>query len=270
VESTLALKLVDLSAEVGLFLGWGRGNIPPYTDPPWSSQQQAAITSAVASGLRQFYFPPPMEGMTVSYNWSFLTPTAQLDLPANAMTVQLPDDFGGFEGQITITSQPTLVWYPIKLTNEGMIREQYAQTPLMSGRPLMAAVRPKKGTGATQGQRFELFVFPNPDIDYTLTFIYYILPDYLTGATPYAYGGATHIETILESCLAIAEQRLDDSSTVHSAKFQERLMASITMDRRNKPQQLGVNWDRSDQTQGWRPYPFNHFSDVILIQGQVY
>lgn len=246
-EPTLAIPWTELQARVGSFMGWGRGLLV-YGDLAWSSYQQFEIDGIVGSGLRQFYYPPPMEGMTGSYDWSFMHPVAGIDFPAGVSTVPLPDDFGGFEGRMTIrttttTSQP----WQIDWLNEGQINEMYSRTPQMSGPPKYAAEQALKGTTATQGQRKQLLIFPLADRDYQLQVAYYINPDFLNGAFPFAYGGSQHAETILESCLAVAEVRLDDSSSVHAAKFAERLAASISMDRRNKPQSLGYNGDRSDR-----------------------
>lgn len=245
MESTLTLSYADLLGDVGLFLGYGRG--ATFGDPAWSSQQQAVIDSSVKSGLRQFYFPPPMEGTSSSYDWSFLKPTASANLASGASTVPLPDDFGGFEGSITISSTSTQLLWPIELVSEGRIRQMYSVTPTTSGRPLYASLQPLKGTTATQGQRFQLYLFPLSDASYTIQFQYYVLADALTAAFPYVYGGMAHAETVREACLMAAEQFLDDSSTVHAMKFQERLAASISLDRRNKPQKLGYNADYSDR-----------------------
>ena len=59
------------------------------------------------------------------------------------------------------------------------------------------AVRPLKGTTLTAGQRFDLYVFPIADQEYTLNLRYYVLLNDLTTARPYPYGGMTHAETIL-------------------------------------------------------------------------
>src|SRR5579883_1202325 len=99
-ESSLAIVWQELQARVGLFIGWGRG--AAYGDAAWSAQQQFEIDGHVASGLRRFYFPEPLPGETVPHKWSFLRPTAKLDLPQGAQSIPLPDDYGGFEGQITV------------------------------------------------------------------------------------------------------------------------------------------------------------------------
>ncbi len=258
-ESTLSLALDDLAGEVGLFLGYGRGS--PLGDPPWNTQQQAAITSCVKSGLRQFYFPPPIEGQESAYDWSFLKPVASVTFAQGASTIALPDDFGGFEGQITLSSTASQVSWPVDLVHEGTVRQRYSELPNASGRPLIASLQPLKPTTLSSGQRFQLFLFPLADQAYTLQFEYYVLADYLTGLLPYALGGMAHIETILESCLSIAEQRLDDASSVHSMKFKERLLGSISLDRRNKAQKLGYNADRSDRMDQFNRR--NHYWDQL-------
>lgn len=267
MESTLSLKKSDLEAEVGLFLGYGRGE--EHGDSAWTNKQQAAIESCVKSGLRQFYFPPPIDGRV--HDWSFLKPVRSVTYADGERTVELPDDFGQFEGMITVaTADGTTVTEPVPIVGEGMIRQQYAKLPEATGRPALAAVRPKKGTGAERGQRFELFLFPQADEDYTLTFAMYLVGEALTGERPYAYGGGAHAETILESCLAIAEQRLDDAIGVKTAKFMERLAASIALDRRVKPQHLGYNGDGSDvRDMRLRQRP-EHWRNPITVNGVQY
>lgn len=239
-------------------------------DPAWTGQQQSVIDSCVASGLRRFYFPDPIPGMDSPPDWSFLKPTATLALLNNTSTLPLPDDFGGFEGRITILGVQNQTWWPIDLVNEGLIREKFSQFPAMVSRPLMAAIQPLKNATTVQSQRSQLFFFPTSDNDYTIQFQYYLNPDFLTGAFPYAYGGAQHAETILESCLAVAEERIDNNVGEHAQRFATRLMASIGMDRKSKAQTLGLNDDRSDLRQDQRRWPWQHYSDSIFVGGHLY
>lgn len=245
-------------------MGFGRG--PDFNDSVWNAAQIVDIDFCVASGLRCFYFPPPVEGAS-SYEWSFLRPVATIPFPVNTSVVPLPDDFGGFEGNLTIlTSGSTAQPWRIEWKNEGSIREMYSVCPTQSGPPMFAAVAPLKGTTGTAGQRFQLVMFPLADQTYTLQGTYYISPDFLSGAFPYAYGGAPHAETMLESCLAIAEQRRDDAMSVHTAKFKERLLASMSMDRRLKPQKLGLNRDRSDEL-GWNRQNVHYWAGAATYNG---
>jgi hypothetical protein len=243
---TLEAAFNDLQGDIGFFLGWGRGLANG--DLPWTDLQQASIDRATKGGMRDFYF--------CGYSWSYLRPTATFDFALNSQTILLPDDFGGFEGPLTIlttikTSQP----WRIEWRNEGEIRRMYSVTPQMSGPPMYATQNPIKGTTFNAGTRFELMLFPAADQDYQVQGTYYVNPDYLSGAFPYAYGGPQHSETLLEACLSKAEKLLDDQATTHSMEFQRKLAESQRMDARMRPQKVGRNLDRSDDFgERWNPH----------------
>lgn len=202
------------------------------------------------------------------YDWSFLHPTASVTLVAGQSTLPLPDDFGGIEGRISVTFGGQGCFAPVDEIGEGLVRQAYSENPAATGRPMGVSVQQLKGTTVNSGQRSQLYVFPNPDSPYVLSFQYYLLPDATDGTRPYAYGGANHTETILESCLSIAEERLDDMQGVHHSKWLERLMASIVADRKMKPQKIGYNRDRSDQIRNWPRT--NHGFAPITINGTLY
>lgn len=253
-EPTLSLTLVDFQAELGFNLGYGRGSVAPYMDALWTTIQQANIDTCTKSGMRRFYYPEPLPNEATSYDWSFMKPTASLSFVAGASTITLPDDYGGVDGELTVLAvSPTSSPWLIEWRNESLIRQMYSVIPTSSGPPQYAVVRPQKGTTMTKGQLSELFIFPLADQNYTLQLTYYVNPDYVSTANPYALGGSQHVETILESCLAVAEERLDDQMDgPHHQAFARRLAASVAMDRKNKPQNLGFNRDRSDNLH--RPY----------------
>ena len=246
-EPTLSLKLNDYLVKTAKFLGWGTGGLVVTSDVAYTTRQQDDLNEIVASGIRQFYYPPKLPQQANPHSWSFLHPVQTLDLLAGHNTVQLPDDFGGFEGIVTVspTANAVLPW-PIRFYNEAQVRFAFTETPNATGPPTMVAEQNLKGTTQVSGSRSQLSVYPTADQAYALNVQYYINPDMLTGTNPYVYGGPEHVETILESCLAIAEQRLDDAMTVHTAKFLQRLEASIGMDMKHKAQTSGYNGDRSD------------------------
>lgn len=255
MESTLALKRSDIAGRVGVFLGWGAGT--DNGDTAWTSRQEREINFIVDSGLRQFYNPPPVDGIV--YDWSFLRPHVSLTLASGARSLDLPDDFGQPEGMVYVSTDSTREPCPLQFVNSGQIKQAYSAASDASGKPMLVAMEPVRGTTATEGQRFQLLVYPEADAEYTLELAYYLLPNALSGSRPYAYGGMAHAETILESCLAIAEQRLDDAMDVHTKKWQERLLASIAVDRKLKAQQLGYNGDASDgKFADWRS-SYRHF-----------
>jgi hypothetical protein len=269
-ESTLSLSFNDLEAEVGEFLGFGRGAL--YGDPAWTIKQQQEIAAVRKSGERQFYMTAafPELGIEAGYEWSFLKPVATLAISSNSQTMPLPDDYAGMEGEIEISASTTITWWSLQVVGVGQVYHQYSVSPTTTGRPLMCCEEPLKGTTGTQGQRYQLRLWPVPDQAYTLKFAYYVNPDAMTSANPYSYGGAEHSETLLESCLAKAEQRLDDAMGIHTALFKERLLASVQMDRRKKPQSLGYNGDRSDRKHRRWPHGDQHGESLVKYKGTQY
>lgn len=269
-ESTLTLKVTDLKAAVGLFLGYGQGSVGGYADATWTARQSAVLDTIVKSGLRQFYFPAPDQA-GVSYEWSFLRPSAALDLPTGQMTIRLPDDFGGFDGRISLTTASNEVGIPIDICGMAKIRQLRSEFPTTTGRPLWAAVDPIKGVTANHGSRFNLEIYPIADENYTLSGAYHIHPDALTGTSPYAYGGVEHSETIQAAIIAAAELYLDDTAQVRKAYFAERLATSVSQDRKLKPQALGYNRDDSNRKYGSRRGPRESwFRGDVTVNGTLY
>lgn len=239
MESTLSISRDELRAEIGSFLGYGRG--AAYSETAWTAIQERAIDSCLNSGLHRFYFPPPLPNERVAHEWSFLKPTAQLTLADGKSAVPLPDDFGGLSGGVLQSSPAGRSWSPLRVVGTGEVDRLAAQDDDVTGCPRVVAIRPLKGTGRDQGQRFELAVFPKADQEYVLKLAYTLAPNALTAAHPYPYGGPIHRETVLESCLAVAEKRLDDEATVHHGEFMMHLAASVSHDRKFRPQMLGYN-----------------------------
>lgn len=242
MESSLADTYWDVIGGVGFDLGWGRG--PRFGDEEWDANKTNTLKWIVKSGLRQFYHPPPDQS-GVSHQWSFLSPVSTLTILSGEQSANLPGDFKGFEGDILITTGSGLA--PFSVSVGGGVRAKYAAYPSSTGRPEYFEVEPIKGTERSHGQRFRLAVWPEADQDYAIQFRYSILGSMLTGDLPYAYGGAEHAETILASCLAVAEERLDDiANGPRYQKWRERLAASISMDRQKRPLSLGYVGDASD------------------------
>lgn len=263
-ESTLALQQNQYQTKIGLFLGYGRGAL--YGDPQWTSLQLYDINDALESAQRRVYYPAVQMGQqSVTYVWSFLRPVATLQFLQGVNTLPLPDDYNGTIGTISIGSPSTastVNWWPIETTGVGRVDAAYGSNPSQVGRPQLIAESPIKGTGPATGQRFQFNVFPSPDQNYQIKFQYQVMPDAINAANPFPYGGAVHAELFLESCLAVAEERKDDSPGTHAAAFAARLLAAISQDKQHKPQELGYNDDRSD----WRRARDNDWSGQL---GQV-
>jgi hypothetical protein len=157
----------------------------------------------------------------------------------------LPDDFGGIEGDLVYEEGSNRS--NIRIVGEGMIRSLRAGTTSRTY-PQVAAIRPMKHSTTTTGQRFEIMFFPIPSVTSTLSYKMLVLPELLVASTiTHPYGGAAHSDTILASCLAVAESQEDEKRGVKWTEFMERLAASIQIDKRMiSADYLGYNSDDSD------------------------
>jgi hypothetical protein len=164
-------------------------------------------------------------------------------------TFTMPWDYGGMaaDGKFTYDNAENTLNF-VTLTTDVRIRQLRAMD-ISSGTPWLCAIVPLK-TAGTQGQRWEAMFHQPPNDVFVLHYRYYILPDALVDTSlEYPYGSVAHSETILESCLAIAEVREKDSAeTVHQERFLSLLQASIDHDRGlGEPVQFyGYNRDGSD------------------------
>lgn len=175
---------------------------------------------------------------------------------------RLPDDFGDLYGQLTFPQNDG--YYPaLDVISEGRVRT-YLQETTSTARPYLASVRPLTSTGAL-GQRFDLYLFPIPDVTYTLSYRYQVLVDALSATNRYPLGGMQHADTIKASCLAVAERGRTQTKGEKWDRFIERLRASISMDRNQSAKTLGF-WNTEPGT--WRgPFDWrrNHVTTVYGV-----
>ncbi len=248
---------LKLRKALGFFLGYG---LDPTT---WDDRQAETVNMHLESCIARV--------LGDSYKWSFLRPTVQLALDAGSRYINLPHDFGGLEGRLTITANNSSAWEPIPLVGEGTLRANYARLPNTTGPPECAAIIPLKGQHQQHGQGFQVEVWPQADQDYLLGVQYYINPKFLDGSHPYLYGGSQHMETYKAACKAAAELDADDEPGPQEAYFQQRLAISKELDSRNKPELHGTNADRSDEFD--RDWPYNRHwrpGTFVTFNGQQY
>tara|TARA_R100000654_G_scaffold59049_4_gene85791 strand:- start:56 stop:1084 length:1029 start_codon:yes stop_codon:yes gene_type:complete len=167
---------------------------------------------------------------------------------------ELPDAFGGIVGPITYQRESGEE--EIRIVSENYIRELEQNTGQTDDAPRYAAVRPRNDFGDTivaagdpeEGSRFELLVWPSPDADYVLTYRYtFLINKLIDDDGNYPPGGTLHGETIMASCLAVAELYAPEESTRYRQDYLTRLVASVALDRQsNTAEYYGYNADRSD------------------------
>ena len=182
----------------------------------------------------------------------------------NRPTYDLPDSFGTMVG--TMTYSPGIsATQSIDRVGENQMRGMRQRSDLNEAKPSHVAITPKAKT-TSAGTRFSAQFYPTPDAEYVLTYKFTALPDKLTVDDLYAYGGAAHGETLLESCLAVAESRMEAEPGVHAARFMERLMASIAYDQSLAAETLGLMGDNSDGSE----WPAHRSDGRVTFKGVQY
>ncbi len=241
-ESTLTYALSNYRNMLSYQQGWGRD----YS--ALTAAQQADINSWVHGGYMQFLYPPPIPGEAMSHRWSFLRPIDTIAIVAADTDYDMEDDFGGIDGPLTFATADNQ-YHPVDVTNEVRVREMLSRND-RTGPPECVAIQPKT-SDQTDGQRFQMIVFPIPDGSYTLSFRKMVMPNALTDAAPYSLGGAFHSETVLASCLSQRERAQEDLRGRHWEYFIERLIASVQHDRQAyQAEHFGYNADCSDTKHG--------------------
>lgn len=255
MESTLADTYRDVIGSLGFEAGWRRG--ADNGDPAWDSRKQATLTHVMKSGLRQFY---------QAHDWSFLSPRVRFTLPSGTRALLMPFDFGGIlEPHIYLIADSGTSGGEIKVTND--VRRRFALNNSAQGRPYYVEIEPRDGTSRQTGQRWQLVFYPEPSAEYTIEFYQQIHGQILTAEVPYALGGPEHSETILASCLAVWENRIDHIPPGPNAPrfidYRDKLATSIKNDRKKRPQSLGYNADRSDRFE-CAPHPYRGWNGGVL------
>jgi hypothetical protein len=258
-ESTLSISFNDLKIEVGHFLGYG----PNAAD--WTAAQLAEIDRIVQTGVRRFYYPPAVEGVQADFEWSFIKPETTIATVADQATNDLPDNLGRVVGQFYYPSSSNRV--SVVVVSEAQLNEYKSHTD-SDGAPRYCCIRHKASDGS-DGQRLEVEWYPVPDSAYTLTYKFEAYQGRLSNSNPYPLGGMKHGELVMESCLAVAEERANDEKGIHYQNFMAQLITAIALDRRQgainygkmgQPEEHDYRLRRGD-TGG--TYPITYNGDVI-------
>jgi hypothetical protein len=204
------------------------------TFPTWAAQGDLIVSGVTYSvNTRDSGTQITLDDLTVA-----VSSGASYTLGRPAYT--LSDDFGGLDGPLTYQPGVSAIYGPIEIVPDHQIRSRRQRSDY-TGRPRVASLRPIT-FDPTVGQRWEIHFDPIPDGAYVLTYRYKAIPNTLTTTNKYPLGGVDHNETILESCLAKAELRLDDNQSNHETSYQQCLADSIQLDRQqHSPDWLGQN-----------------------------
>jgi len=255
-ESELSVEYNDLMIDVGLFLGYS-------SDPDEQSKdERAEIDRYIQSGLRQFYYPPAMDGVELGYKWSFLTPTTTLATVADQSENDLPDGCSRVLGDFIYAAG---TFYPsIPQVSEARMMS-LRQDNRTGSQPMYCTVRYKDQEDG-EGQRMEVAWWPTPSTAYTLSYRYEAYSGKMSEDQPYALGGMKYAELITESCLAIAEQRANDEKGLHWDEFTRLLRAGVALDRQEGADYFGF-MGGTDMDSGVRPSSLVCDNGVVTYKG---
>jgi len=200
----------------------------------WTDAQDNEIDSYVQSGIRRVYYPASPIVQNAGYSWSFMRPTAELEIEDGTSEYDLPSAFGRLIGRLYFSEDER--YAPIQIIGIGDMRNLWSREET-TGPPRYAAIEFKDHTGTTrQGQRIKFW--PDVDSSYTLYYTYEADASALTTAKPYPLGGKELSELYVESCLALVEQNKQGVG-VHTQQFQLMLADAIARDRKRGAKVFG-------------------------------
>ena len=227
---SLALGYSDFFKGVARFLGYDPDSL--------TDEERTDVDDCVQSGVRNFYWPMVMKGG----EWSFLKMEASIATEKDVNSYLLPDGMGNVSGQLHFAPSEQLRSVVIVPFGEiQMMRRREA-----FGAPRFAAVVATNRFGG-KGQMKRLHLYPTPDKAYALSFRAEADCGRLDAeANPYPLGGAAYSEMVMESCLAVAEQRINDEAGIHTQKFNEFIQGAADRDSRSGVQEFGQMGDPTD------------------------
>jgi hypothetical protein len=102
-EPGLTLAFSDLQIVAGVKLGYSA------TTGDWSSAETAEVARIIQAALRQFMYPPPLQGERLAHKWSFMEPTATLVLwPDTTGTAVGQGSYSAATGLTTFTASASV------------------------------------------------------------------------------------------------------------------------------------------------------------------
>lgn len=212
--------------------------------------------SGIANASNTWY--PSDDGNDTTNAW---TPTEVAD----TSKFDLPDNFGRLVGSLHFPAneyRQSVTIVPI-----GRILEMRASNAFLST-PRFAATR-YKTTDGSSGQRQEILFFPQPDQTWEMLYEYEAYNGALSDSYPYPLGGMQLAELYIESCLAVAESRLEDVVGIHAAQYQALLVDAIARDRKRSARSYGQMGHVEDVHDHRRRYGAAYSQYPITINGVI-
>ena len=226
---SLAVTYSDLAKSVAKFLGYDHANL--------TDEQKDEVDCIIQSGVRNFYYPPAMDGVDPNFEWSFLKMEGSVVTAPGVSEYLLPDGFNRFSGAIIIKDAENFQFRNAFIVPYGNVKSML-DNGHRTGVPHYAASLGVNQYGE-KGQLRKLYLYPVPDAAYTLDFSADMDFGRLSDENPFPLGGAMYAELLRESCLAVAERDTNDEEGIHLAAFNRLIVSTIARDRKASAQNFG-------------------------------
>ena len=213
--------------------------------------------SGIADGTSTWYPSDDDDDTTNAWTPTEIADTSKYDLP---------DDHGRLVGGLHFAAN--LYRRSIEVVPIAQILEMRAVNAYTSY-PRYAAVRYKSSDGSG-GQRQEILFFPQPDQAFVLSYEYEAYNGPLSDSYPYPLGGMQLAELYIESCLAVAESRLNEEVGLHTAQYQALLVDAIVRDGKRDAQSYGQMGHVEDTHDRRNRYGAAYSKYPIVINGVNY
>lgn len=216
----MTLSYNDLRIRVSNFLGSTSPGVAP------TGTDLTTVDGIIDRGIRQFLYPIDMKYRT-PHEWSFIKQPWSFSTVSGQWKYALPIDFSDLLTEFSHDSSQAL--QPLIKRSAQQIKEMRSYS-MTTGWPMYYAVVPQR-YDIEIGTAYELWLYPNPSQAYTFSCFYRVDPVKLSATTDLVIGGISVIESILETCLGVAELQEDNNtSTTHQAKAVELIQTAIRFD----------------------------------------
>lgn len=152
--------------------------------------------------------------------------------PAN---YDLPDDFGRLVGELHYATDDNRG--AVSVVSIADLLDMRSSGDRISA-PSFAAIQYKSSDGSS-GQRQEILFWPKPNASYTFSYNYEAYSGVLSDTYPYPLGGMQLAELYIESCLAVAEQRVNEEAGLHTQMYKVLLEDAVARDKKRGAQIFG-------------------------------
>ncbi|KKN51291.1 hypothetical protein LCGC14_0623990 [marine sediment metagenome] len=194
----------------------------------------AAVKDIVYRGYMKFLMPVSPKDEEI-YIWSWLRQPWKMTFEPNKWEYPLPKDFDRFFRKIEYDG-----------VADGNQMQQVSERSIMRNRsnleftsyPYSYAIRTAKFDKAV-GSVKEMIVYPTPVNRSVVNSTYVMTPDKPETTTDYFIGGPVESETILQCCLAVAENQEDEKIGVETKKAVDLIQALIRKDKGEAPDTVG-------------------------------